>query len=102
MRYMSYGQETKSVSKSVRMTPRVHKAIEDYRGEGFNEKLANLVTDFLDHRDELQQDWERLNAAVADKHTELKQVQARLRKVRDIETRLQPLVDAVLDLIKEP
>lgn len=94
--------EYKSVSKSIRITPRVHKFIEDYRGEGFNEKLANLVNDYLNHRDELQADWERLNAAVNDKHQELKDVQARLRKIRDMDARLKPLVDAILDLIKEP
>lgn len=94
--------ECKSVSKSIRITPRVHKFIEDYRGEGFNEKLANLVNDYLNHRDELQADWERLNAAVNDKHQELKDIQARLRKIRLVEAELSPLISAVLDLIKEP
>lgn len=94
--------EFKSVSKSVRLTPTVHKCIEDYRGDGFNEKLANLVNDFLNHRDELQADWERLNAAVNDKHRELKGIQIRIRKIRELEPRLTPLVNALLDLIGEP
>lgn len=95
--------ETKSIQRSVRMTPRVYKAVENYeRGEGFNEKFANMVSDFMDRREQLVADWNRLQAAVADKHQELKDVQARLRKVREIEARLTPLINAVLDLIKEP
>lgn len=94
--------EFKSVSKSVRLTPTVYKCIEDYRGDGFNEKLANLVNDFLNHRDDLQADWERLNAAVNDKHRELKDIQGRIRKIRELEPKLTPLVNALLDLIGEP
>lgn len=93
--------EVKSVQKSIRMTPRVYKCVDEYRGEGFNEKLANLVTDYLDRRDELRADWERLQAAVNDKHAELKDVQNRLRKVREVDARLAPLVTALLDLLGE-
>ncbi len=94
-------EEIKSVQKSVRMTPRVYKCVDEYRGDGFNEKLANLVTDYLDRRDELRTDWERLQAAVNDKHAELMAVQTRLRKTREVEARLAPLVTALLDLLGE-
>lgn len=93
--------ETKSVQKSVRMTTRTYTAVEGYRGEGFNEKLANLIEDYLDRRDQLVADWERLQAAVNDKHAELKEVQTRVRKVRDVDARFKPLVDALLDLLEE-
>lgn len=100
---MSYTEETKSIQRSVRMTPRVYKAVEDYeRGEGFNEKFSNLVYDFLERREVIKLDWERLQAAVTDKHRELKDLQERLRKIRTVDARLTPLIDAVLDLIKEP
>ncbi len=91
--------ETKSIQKSVRMTPRIYKAIEGYRGDGFNDKLASLVTDYLDRRDELAADWNRLQAAVTDKHQELKAVQDHLRKLRTVDARLEPLVEALLDLV---
>ncbi len=94
-------EETKSVQKSVRMTPRVYKAVEDYRGQGFNEKLANLVGDYLDRRDELRADWERLQAVVNDTNAELKAVQDRLRKTREVDARFKPLVAALLDLLGE-
>lgn len=95
-------EETKSVQKSVRMTPRVYKAVEEYRGEGFNESFANMVSDFMDRREQLVADWNRLQAAVNDKHQELKDIQAQLRKVRTVDARLTPLIDALLDLLKEP
>ncbi len=101
-RKVRYMDEVKSVQKSIRMTPRVYKCVDEYRrGEGFNEKLANLVTDYLEHRDELRADWERLQAAVNDKHAELKAVQDKLRKVREVDARLAPLVTALLDLLGE-
>ncbi len=93
--------ETKSVQKSVRMTPRVYKCVDEYRGDGFNEKLANLVTDYLERRDVLVADWNRLQAAINDKRTELMAVQTRLRKTREVEARLAPLVNALLDLLGE-
>ncbi len=94
-------EETKSVQKSVRMTPRVYKCVDEYRGDGFNEKLANLIGDYLDRRDELRTDWERLQAAVNDKHAELKAVQDRLRKTHEVDARFKPLVVALLDLLGE-
>ncbi len=94
-------EETKSVQKSVRMTPRVYKCVDEYRGDGFNEKLANLVSDYLERRDVMVADWNRLQAAVNDKNAELKAVQTRLRKTREVEARLAPLVTALLDLLGE-
>lgn len=84
------------------MTPRIYKVVEDYRGEGFNESFANMVSDFVDRREELELDWKRLQAAINDKHDELMAIQDKLWKVRTVDVRLQPLVDAVLDLIGKP
>lgn len=96
-------EETKSIQRSVRMTPSVYKAVESYeRGDGFNEKFANMVYDFVERRDVIKLDQERLNAAVNDKHRELKDLQDKLRKVRTVDARLTPLISAVLDLIGQP
>ena len=35
--------EKKSEAKSIRMRPTVKKYIEDYHGDGFNDKLENMV-----------------------------------------------------------
>lgn len=36
-------RETKSISKSVRMTPTVFNIVDKFKGNGFNEKFENLV-----------------------------------------------------------
>lgn len=36
-------RETKSISKSVRMTPAVFDMVDKFEGNGFNEKFENLV-----------------------------------------------------------
>ena len=91
--------ELKGVQKSVRLTPRDFEAISVYRGEGFNEKLHNLLEDYLLRHDQLVQDWNLLQAAIVDKRTELKQVQSRLRATREVNARLGPLVDALVELL---
>ena len=38
----------KSVSKSIRLTPDLYDYISSYRGDGFNEKFANIIMDARD------------------------------------------------------
>lgn len=91
--------ETKSVMKSVRLTPTTAKAIDEYRGDGFNESLGNLVNDYLHKHDELVRDWEMLQAAITDKRLELRAIQRRVQQARDVEQRLTPLINAVVALL---
>lgn len=88
--------------KCVRLTDRVTKYIEGYRGANFSEKLENLVLDMEERREQLVQDWERLQAQVSDKHREMLQTQERVRKLRDLDRRLGPLADVLLDLLRMP
>lgn len=88
--------------KCVRLTDRVTKYIEDYRGDNFSSKLENLVLDMEERREQLAQDWDRLQAQISDKHREMVAIQERVKKLREVERRLGPLVDSVLDLMKLP
>lgn len=88
--------------KCVRLTDRVTKYIEGYRGSNFSEKLENLVLDMEERREQLVQDWERLQAQVSDKHREMLQIQERVQKLRDLDRRLGPLADVLLDLLRMP
>lgn len=92
-------QELKSVQKSVRLTEKVYKAIDGYRGTGFNEKLGNLVEDFLYQRDGLVRDWNMLQAQISDKRVELRQIRGQVEKVRNVDVRMAALVDAILTLL---
>ena len=93
-------QEMKSVQKSVRLTPSVYKMINEYRGDGFNEKLCNLVEDFIEKHDMLVNDWNALQAAVGDKHAELRTIQQRVQRAREFDKRFSGLVDALSLLLQ--
>lgn len=90
----------KTNQKCVRLSDRVTKYIEQYRGDNFSEKLENLVLDMEERRDQLVQDWDRLQAQIADKHHEIVVIQDRVKKLRQLDARLGPLVDSVLDLLR--
>lgn len=89
----------KTNQKCVRLSDRVTKYIEGYRGNNFSEKLENLVLDMEDRRDQLVLDWERLQAQVNDKHAEMREIQERIRKIRNIDVRLGPLVESIIALL---
>lgn len=93
--------ELKSVQKSVRLRPRIYQKIDEYRGDGFNEKLDNLVSDYIDKHDDLVRDWSLLQASISDKRAELRNVQEHLRRVRNVDVRFGPLVDTLLELMRE-
>ena len=89
----------KSNQKCVRLSDRVVKYIEGYRGDNFSEKLENLVLDMEERRDQMVLDWERLQAQIDDKHAEMRGVQERVRKARNVDVRLGPLVEAIVALL---
>lgn len=92
----------KTNQKCVRLTDRVTKYIENYRGDNFSEKLENLVLDMEERREQLVQDWDRLQAQISDKHHEMVLIQDRVKKLREVDRRLQPLAESLLDLMKLP
>ena len=88
--------------KCVRLSDRAVKYIEQYRGDNFSEKLENLVLDMEERREQLVQDWDRLQAQITDKHHEMRMVQDRVKQLREVDKRLQPFVDSLLDLMRLP
>ena len=92
----------KSNQKCVRLSDRVMKYIEGYRGYNFSGKLENLVLDMEERHEELVQDWDRLQAQISDKHREMIAIQERVKKLRQVDARLGPLADSLLDLLKTP
>ena len=92
----------KTNQKCVRLSDRVVKYIDNYRGYNFSEKLENLVLDMEERREELVQDWDRLQAQISDKHREMVVIQERVKKLRQVDARLGPLADSLLDLLKAP
>ena len=88
--------------KCVRLSDRAVKYIEQYRGVNFSEKLENLVLDMEERREQLVQDWDGLQAQITDKHHELRMIQDRVKQLREVDKRLQPFVESLLDLMRLP
>lgn len=88
--------------KCVRLSDRAVKYIEQYRGDNFSEKLENLVLDMEERREQLVQDWDLLQAQITDKHHEMRMVQDRVKQLREVDKRLQPFVESLLDLMRLP
>lgn len=93
---------SKNNQKCVRLSDRVTKYIEAYRGDNFSQKLENFVLDTEERREQMVQDWNRLQAQVSDKHHEMTVIQDRVKKLREVDRRLGPLVDSLLDLLSVP
>ncbi len=89
----------KTNQKCVRLSDRVAKYIEGYRGENFSQKLENYVLDTEERREQLVLDWERLSAEIRDKRQELGQLRSKLQKVSEIDRRFDALVTALLALV---
>lgn len=82
------------------MTDEVFEAVDSYCGAGFNEKLENLVVDYLHGRERFQRDLDRLTELVEAKHADLVRIQDRVRAAEVVERRLGPLVEAVVGLLR--
>lgn len=89
----------KSNQKCVRLSDRVLKYIDGYRGENFSQKLENYVLDVEERREQLTLDWERLNAQIHDQRQELERLRSRIRRTAEVDRRFTALVSAVMELV---
>lgn len=89
----------KSNQKCVRLSDRVLKYIDGYRGENFSQKLENYVLDVEERREQLTLDWERLNAQIHAQRQELERLRSRIRRTAEVDQRLAALVSAVMELV---
>lgn len=88
--------------KCVRMSDKVVRYIEQYRGDNFSEKLENYILDTEERREQLVQDWDRLQAEIGQKRRQLRSIRERVEKISRAEQRMQPFVNCLLDIFKEP
>lgn len=89
----------KSNQKCVRLSDRVLKYIDGYRGENFSQKLENYVLDVEERREQLTLDWERLNAQIHDQRQELERLRSEIRRTAEVDRRFTALVSAVMELV---
>ena len=89
----------KNNQKCVRLSDRVLKYIEGYRGDNFSEKLENYVLDTEERREQLVLDWNRLQAEIQDKSRDLDTLRSRIRKLSEVDRRFSALTTALLELV---
>lgn len=89
----------KNNQKCVRLSDKVVKYIDSYRGDNFSEKLENYILDTEERREQLVLDWNQLQAMVNDKRQELETVRSKIRKISQVDQRFQSLVMALLELV---
>lgn len=89
----------KNNQKCVRLSDRVTKYIEAYRGDNFSEKLENLVLDMEENHEQLELDWNMLQAQISDKHAEMRELRERVRRMSNLDVRLGPMLQELLALL---
>ena len=89
----------KNNQKCVRLSDRVLKYIDGYRGGNFSEKLENYVLDTEERRDQLVLDWNRLQAEIQDKRRDLDTLRSRIRKLSEVDRRFAALTATLLELV---
>ena len=89
----------KNNQKCVRLSDRVLKYIDGYRGDNFSEKLENYVLETEERREQLVLDWDRLQAEIQDKRRDLDTLRSRIRKLSEVDRRFAALTTALLELV---
>ncbi len=90
----------KNVQKSIRMSDDVFEAVNEYRGEGFNEKLQNLVTDFIHSREDMEKYIVELQHKIAIEQKKIRSLQNAYAKYVDLDYRVKPVISAITDILK--
>lgn len=90
----------KNVQKSIRMSDDVFEAVNAYRGEGFNEKLQNLVTDFIHSREDMEKYIVELQHKIAIEQKKIRSLQNAYAKYVDLDYRVKPVISAITDILK--
>lgn len=94
-------KEKKCIMKSVRMTEKVSNYIENYEGDGFNQKLENLVLFCMDNERCIQESIKRYKESLDTVRAELSVATKALRYVRSIENAINEFVNYTDFVIKE-
>ena len=62
-------------------------------------RLSDRVLKYIERREQLTLDWERLNAQIHDQRQELERLRSRIRRTAEVDQRLTALVSAVMELV---
>ena len=79
----SYSGELKCNMKSVRMTDTVYRYIQDFQGEGFNQKFENMVLYFKESEERKQQEILLLDKQIQEQKEFLNALEGRIDNYRN-------------------
>ena len=72
----------KNISKSVRLSEKVYNYINDYEGQGFNQKFENIILFAMEEEERLMKRLSDLESLIAVRSEELNKINYNLNKAR--------------------
>ena len=93
--------EQKNLSKSIRISERVFQYIDDYEGNGFNEKFSNIITHAMESEKKREKRLDELQAYIRLEETKLNELKQEIYENKDILKKLQGIQTYIDSLIPE-
>lgn len=87
--------------KSVRLSDETLNLVQNYRGDGFNEKFSNLVYDAMEQRNAMIQEIDRLQALIDEKLTVYKRLCKQVDRMRGFGARADRMNQVIDSLIHD-
>ena len=93
--------EQKNISKSIRISERVFNYIEEYEGNGFNEKFSNIIIHAMESEKKLEKRLDDLRAYIRLEETKLSELKQEIYENKDILKKLQGVQTYIDSLVPE-
>ena len=93
--------EQKNMSKSIRISERVYYYINEYEGNGFNEKFSNIITHAMESEKKLEKRLDDLRAYIRLEETKLNELKQEIYDNKDVIKKLQGVQTYIDSLIPE-
>jgi flagellar capping protein FliD len=80
------------VAKSIRIDQKVFAYIEKYKGEGFNEKFENIITDAMESEQKRLDKIKQLDKQVDEKEKQLRKAMGEVNRLQDVSSKVTSLL----------
>lgn len=89
------------IGKSIRVSQKVLNYIETYKGEGFNEKFENIITDAMESESKRKEKIKQLDKQIADKENQYRKIMADVSKLNEIPYLVNNIIKNTKELDKK-
>ena len=72
------------VAKSIRINQKVFSYIEKYKGDGFNEKFENIITDALESEQKRLDKIKQLDKQIDEREKQLRKTMVEVNRLQDV------------------